>query len=316
MAALTAVSVSRVRNGVDLSALERISRCPLPELHRVAYRGGRGKTLEIRGHRLEKGNFVDTSFRRACPECLEEAGYHRFWWDIALITSCPKHRKYLIAHCGCGSRLSWRSGLLRGCEECARDNLPSARDVEDDDLLAFDAWILSRFNHQPSIDPDCPLKSLPIARAAELLERLGGIDMLGHDAPFEARGGLDTGPASMRARGFLLFQRRQVSATLRRYGIGPARWLHQILSGDDEGSSLETEWDVDLEFSDIDSLREYIWERTGSKKRTRIRVRHFLSFDDAVGNCEHLRPFVAKDQSVTAEPRAENFIDGITHALM
>ena len=43
--------------------------------------------------------------KRWCPGCLAEARYHRVWWDIAPITTCPFHGVDLVSRCQCDASL-------------------------------------------------------------------------------------------------------------------------------------------------------------------------------------------------------------------
>lgn len=49
-----------------------------------------GKSHYLRGHRLNYYQIRLTP-RRWCPGCLNEDAYHRAWWDIESIHSCPFH---------------------------------------------------------------------------------------------------------------------------------------------------------------------------------------------------------------------------------
>lgn len=73
-------------------------------------------------------------YPKLCPECLQETAYARKFWDLAPITTCPKHRCLLIDECpGCGKRLSWCRSKV-GCCRCEFDwreyTSPAVEDLE------------------------------------------------------------------------------------------------------------------------------------------------------------------------------------------
>ncbi|OZQ68426.1 hypothetical protein CA600_06335 [Paenibacillus sp. VTT E-133280] len=57
---------------------------------------------------------------RFCPVCLEEKNYHRMFWDVRIITTCSKHKRYLIDKCSkCHSKVKIKD-LLSGTCECGK----------------------------------------------------------------------------------------------------------------------------------------------------------------------------------------------------
>lgn len=101
------------------------------------------KTAEVMGQTL-LAEHVGSRTRRWCPACMREQAYHRVWWDILPVTSCPEHGTKLATSCVCKRRsLQWRSGSLRHC--------PSGHPLDaivcteaDPDVLAFDAYVVGR----------------------------------------------------------------------------------------------------------------------------------------------------------------------------
>lgn len=101
------------------------------------------KTATVMGQTLS-AEHMGIRTRRWCPKCLAEGPYHRVWWDILPVTSCPKHGIKLSAACGCeGRSLRWRSGPLRHCPVGhALEEVVCAE--ADPDILAFDAYVVAR----------------------------------------------------------------------------------------------------------------------------------------------------------------------------
>ncbi len=101
------------------------------------------KAAEVMGQTL-LAEHVGSGTRRWCPACMKERAYHRVWWDVLPVTSCPEHGIELAASCGCKRRsLRWRSGSLRHCP--AGHALEGVACTEaDPDVLAFDAYVVGR----------------------------------------------------------------------------------------------------------------------------------------------------------------------------
>jgi TniQ len=55
-------------------------------------------------------------YPKLCPKCLQEIVYTRKYWDLAPVTTCPKHKCLLIDECpGCEKRLSWCRRKVNCC---------------------------------------------------------------------------------------------------------------------------------------------------------------------------------------------------------
>ncbi len=226
MYALTGVNITRVRLGQDLAGLERISRCPLPDLQRQTYEGGSGAGIRVRGHAFRVRHDVLITSRRLCPQCLNENSYHRFWWDLSFVETCPRHGRRLVSHCACGEALSWKSGLLRGCHMCCNDELPASEEEPDAGILAVDAWAISRLCSSASRESPSLLAGLRIRNAIEIMERVGVIHIRGIDDRWSGFEGLGVDAAYARARGYEIVRDGRFENVLRRAGIiNPEHWL-------------------------------------------------------------------------------------------
>lgn len=82
--------------------------------------------------------------RRWCPHCLAEHGYHRVWWDITVIRSCPFHKVELASDCGCEQRpVYWRHNLLLMCRR-GHDLRKVVVEPAESNALAMDGYLVRR----------------------------------------------------------------------------------------------------------------------------------------------------------------------------
>lgn len=103
-----------------ISRLARLINAQANVLDAIAY-STRGKSGEIAykilstsfGSRVRNGTFR-LSKPSFCPRCVHEKGFIEAYWDLRLVTCCPKHHSLLLTHCPrCRQAISWfRPGLL------------------------------------------------------------------------------------------------------------------------------------------------------------------------------------------------------------
>ncbi|WP_341911004.1 TniQ family protein [Ferrovibrio terrae] len=104
----------------DLTELSALTGVPRSALKNAAYWPMARRTVNFQGHKIPR-EFVTVEQRRACPECLQEAAYHRAIWDLSFVTICHRHRRELLSSCpSCDRRLGWKWSSLCLCE-CAFD---------------------------------------------------------------------------------------------------------------------------------------------------------------------------------------------------
>jgi hypothetical protein len=100
---------------IDLDGLAWMSGVPADRLAAAAFPQA-GPRLNLFGTGKVHRRHLTTSERRVCPACLEEDGYHRRLWHLAVAASCPQHAVRLIGDCAaCGGRLRWGNGKLASC---------------------------------------------------------------------------------------------------------------------------------------------------------------------------------------------------------
>jgi len=140
-----------------------------------------GQFVSLLGELL-RGRDYSVRHRRWCPDCLLEAGWHRAWWDVGFVTSCPRHGCSLVDLCPCGRNITWANqpGLLF-CT-CGRElaTAPSAR--LSDGECAFDRYVVGRMTGE-GVLRDAWLDPLPLHEAADLVRQLGGFVL----DPFQER---------------------------------------------------------------------------------------------------------------------------------
>lgn len=109
--------------------------------------------------------------RRWCPMCLKEDPYHRVWWDVQAITTCPAHEIELVSDCGCGKPLRWRNQPLVQCDH-AHDLRRAKVRKADAAATAHDTYFLGRLLPERTI-PVPALDGVSLREVSTLLERLG-----------------------------------------------------------------------------------------------------------------------------------------------
>ncbi|MGB3339517.1 MAG: TniQ family protein [Devosia sp.] len=128
------------------------------------------KTVDLLGQRMHRDHY-SVYRRRWCPECLKEAPYHRAWWDVVAITTCPTHKVELVTECGCSKRATWQSFGITHCR-AGHDLRDASAAAVDDDELVVDRYLVSRLTgvdhvRHPHLD------GMDFGEVVFLLERLG-----------------------------------------------------------------------------------------------------------------------------------------------
>lgn len=78
--------------------------------------GKRSLGCSYAGDLLGRSYFLVRSFPRICPNCIEELGYCRLAWDLALCVACVRHQRVLIDACPlCTRALSWNRPAMNIC---------------------------------------------------------------------------------------------------------------------------------------------------------------------------------------------------------
>lgn len=127
---------------------------------------------------------LSCDFARICPECLRAdieqrdgpiscRPWRRSWWDLAKISSCPRHGRVLLASCpGCG-HIFRRSYLSPAHCICGHNVLDERSEPVASDSRIGDAYLVGRLGGGPRITHSF-LDDLTFADAAEVMQWLGG----------------------------------------------------------------------------------------------------------------------------------------------
>lgn len=76
--------------------------------------GERG--YEYAGQSLGRSYFINRSYPRVCPACIEERRICRLAWDISLAVACDRHKRLLTDRCDyCWKPLSWNRSAVDTC---------------------------------------------------------------------------------------------------------------------------------------------------------------------------------------------------------
>ena len=73
------------------------------------------------GEALIPKAFLHEEAVRFCPNCYAQDPYHRSWWGLKAVRSCPTHNVYLRSHCDkCRSEMSFEQLAIGRCK-CGRE---------------------------------------------------------------------------------------------------------------------------------------------------------------------------------------------------
>lgn len=160
------------------------------ELEPISYCGiGQGGKREFRilGHSLGQ-SLQNDPLRLArpsfCPNCAQEDGFLKAFWDLSFVVACPKHRCTLISECPeCGEALKWfRPGILECKCGASLTNAP-IQDVSQE-LVDLMAIIHAKVYGKPlsAINNSCgfpihELESVPLRSMLVALPALGRFNL-------------------------------------------------------------------------------------------------------------------------------------------
>ncbi len=189
MEAMTGLELRRIRTGQQLVELARVAGCQAERLSDLHYKKLPARTVEIRGEVLRFPSDVLVSARRLCVGCLEEAFHHRFWWDLAIIATCPRHSIVLTETCSCGQPLGWRDGAITKCAHCPDGDVRRSKQLAaQHEEVVLDRWILGRFSLKKDDSEPELLSGLPITSALETIERIAALGLTRHPSSFPSLG--------------------------------------------------------------------------------------------------------------------------------
>lgn len=128
------------------------------------------KRVDFLGQTMHRDHY-SVAKRRWCPECLKEEPYHRGWWDVVAITSCPRHAVELAVECGCGKKRNWQSFGMTYCQ--AGHDLRKVQTCRlAPEEVVVDAYLVDRLVN-PDHVPHLLLGGMSFGEAVIVMERLG-----------------------------------------------------------------------------------------------------------------------------------------------
>ncbi len=206
----TGVAMADVKIGRGLDDLARIV-CSDPErVAADAFVYGLGAKVTIRGEEVSPKRDLRRRARRVCPSCLSESPHARFWWDLAFVSSCPRHRCLLEDRCSCPKRgqLTWHDGRVGGCRACDEGDLATATPKPAPAaILAVDEYSLGRLGVVPARQLAL-LDELPLFEAVDVLERVGALSLGGYSKTWPNAHRLSTTWNDLLAEGWAVLSSR------------------------------------------------------------------------------------------------------------
>lgn len=152
--------------------------------------------VDVLGETFNSEHFSITR-RRWCPQCLAKDGYHRVWWDITAIGSCPFHGVELASDCGCGRPLYWQHNPLLLCRR-GHDLRRVATRPATCDATAIDRYLVHRILHLDQ--PPTRFDSLSMRELLPICERVGQVSRSHDFSLMQAR--RESNAHSLYAEGF------------------------------------------------------------------------------------------------------------------
>lgn len=178
--------VLQMERGRRFPDIARLSGVPLETLlHNSIRQAEDGPVLvgELIGRSANLG--VSCDFARVCPDCLQSdietlegpvacRPWRRSWWDVAKISSCPRHGRVLLCECPACNRPLRRSFLSPArCERGHDLSKEQTEYIAPKDAVG-DAYLVGRLGDGPRI-PHAFLDGLAFADAAEIMQWVGSV---------------------------------------------------------------------------------------------------------------------------------------------
>ncbi|WP_426434100.1 TniQ family protein [Bradyrhizobium genosp. P] len=200
----TGLNVGSIRTGKDLEQLAAVLHCDVEELRANATIHKNNARAVVGFHVLRPdADLTRLSVRRVCPACLIESSHHRVWWDWSFVSTCPSHSCMLVDRCSCGNGLSWADGSVTKCRECDEGDVRKiVIEPAHPRMTAPDRWAIDRFVGAGEFAIEL-LDGVPLGYAAELVKRIGTLDLFGYRATWPQLAGAEE-IRNVRARGFEL----------------------------------------------------------------------------------------------------------------
>lgn len=170
-ACLSALSRSRFATPEHIASLRRWTA----DVHGLATRrfaSGRGDRLQsfvsLGGQTVRRDDWT-LATRRFCPACLAEDPYHRAWFDLAFVRTCPIHGVDLTDVAPDGTSVGWKRSSLDVTNLHGR--LAKASPRLDGPPPTLEAYVLGRMGVIPAAAHDL-LDARPVHEVVEAAEMM------------------------------------------------------------------------------------------------------------------------------------------------
>jgi TniQ len=134
-----------------INNLEGLLKLPSGKVYDMIYNGFSTKFHIPLGNELKSSWFMHHT-TKVCPLCLRDKKYHRIYWSLTHLTSCPDHSVLLIDTCKyCGRKFRPRDVVLCKCK-CGKyiDTADNIIPITDTTITQHQETIMSVF-HGPFI---------------------------------------------------------------------------------------------------------------------------------------------------------------------
>lgn len=216
-----ALEVSRrdLQYGIGVDKIADAVRSDRTDILGSTFRKMSGSVM-IRGEEISRRHAVKQSLRRLCPRCIDEAAFHRFWFDLAFISTCPAHGTALVSDCSCGRKLSWTDVHVTKCRHCADGDVTRVSvPCPNPELVEVDRWALGRLGVGNAVSAPA-LDTMPLKAALHVIERIGILDAGGFRTTWTDVGDLDVPAAELRSKGFQAIKEGRLRPLLDRVYAG------------------------------------------------------------------------------------------------
>lgn len=144
-------------------------------LERIPH-GRRSQGTVYAGHELGRSYFLNRSFPRVCPSCIQEHGYCRMAWELSLCVACARHRCLLVDTCPvCSSALSWGRPAIDGCS-CG---YPWKEKLQMQPPTSDELWLAQALDAKLPDEGDQWADDSPIPSAPDWLRLIQGLSLDG-----------------------------------------------------------------------------------------------------------------------------------------
>lgn len=181
-------------NAIDIDLVAYLCRADVDPLRHATARRNEDR-IDLLGQTI-RHDYFGGWWRRWCPHCLAEAPYHRVWWDIVAIGTCPFHNVELVSDCGCETQILHGRHAITHCRHSHDLRKVDARQVSDADTAA-DRYIVGRLLGVEKWRHDL-LDQAALGQAMHIMERIGR-SILAEDLNIENARRRHSLPALLRA---------------------------------------------------------------------------------------------------------------------